>query len=465
MTIAGRHGVALSVFLLMFFSILPTTAEAASGSSPLMWANEYSGTNIESINLCSHPWAVQQTSDRGYVVAGDAVSFGITAYGECGGASHAWVFKLDSTGNMVWQRTYGGPYTSARSLEQTSDGGYVVAGLAFVGAGGSDAWVFKVDIIGNIVWQRTYGGQYDDGARSIQQTSDGGYVVAGFTSSNVSRGLAYVKGQAWVFKLDSTGNMVWQKTYGNFASSVHQTSDGGYIVVGSTVVEGFSDRPLVFKLDSFGAVVWAKTYDGGGSSIQQTSDGGYVVTGTVSTVSASGYGNSALVLKLDSSGNIVWQKTFGGSCTENGFAASVRQTLDGGYIVAGDVRPICYRLNPSYVAVIKFDSRGNVMWKRSYIVVGEPTEVQQTLDAGYVVTGWRGLGTFAFDSSAFVLKLNAVGMCCQSIEGTFTIDFVNAFVSAAATDITAVDTNATVLVPTMGVSDTSSMIINLCGTG
>jgi len=98
-------------------------------------------------------------------------------------------------------------------------------------------------------------------------------------------------------------------------------------------------------------------------------------------------------------------------------------------------------------------------------VVGEPTEVQQTLDAGYVVTGWRGLGTFAFDSSAFVLKLNAVGMCCQSIEGTFTIDFVNAFVSAAATDITAVDTNATVLVPTMGVSDTSSMIINLCGTG
>src|SRR5213083_940984 len=134
MTIAGRHGVALSVFLLMFFSILPTTAEAASGSSPLMWANEYSGTNIESINLCSHPWAVQQTSDRGYVVAGDAVSFGITAYGECGGASHAWVFK--------------------------------------------------VDIIGNIVWQRTYGGQYDDGARSIQQTSDGGYVVAGFTSSN-----------------------------------------------------------------------------------------------------------------------------------------------------------------------------------------------------------------------------------------------------------------------------------------
>ena len=232
-----RPGLAFVTFLLIALFIFPTLVQASSASNPVAWANGYFVNDVESTTFCSTAWSIIQTSDRGYVVAGDAVSFSTQGlgYGACGGASRAWVLKLDSTGGIVWQKTYGEPYNgSARAVEQTADGGYVVAGRVFLGTGNSDAWVFKLDQAGNIVWQRTFGGPFDDGARSVQQTSDGGYVVAGFTAWT---GIWYVdrfgdiQGPAWLFKLDSAGNMVWQKTYGDdyLARSVKQTSDGGFV--------------------------------------------------------------------------------------------------------------------------------------------------------------------------------------------------------------------------------------------
>ncbi len=210
------------------------------------------------------------------------------------------------------------------------------------GAGIYDVWILKLDANGNVVWQKTYGGADYDHAYSIQQTSDGGYIVAGETWSSWSFG-AERNGDAWVLKLDANGNVQWQKRYGgadsDIASFIQQTSDGGYIVAGRTDYFGAGDFDFdvwVLKLDANGNVQWQKRYGGPGwdwaSSIQQTSDGGYIVAGYTDSFGA-GYFD-VWVLKLDASGNVQWAKTYGGADYDH--ANSIQQTSDGGYIVAGE---------------------------------------------------------------------------------------------------------------------------------
>ena len=185
-----------------------------------------------------------QTTDGGYAVAGKTYSKGA-------GEKDFWVIKLDHQGNMIWDGTYGGrdgdwPY----SLIQTTDGGYAVAGLTCSkGAGEEDFWGIKLDNKGNKVWDRTYGGKGIDWAASLIQTADGGYAVAGYTSSKGAGG-----GDFWVIKLDSQGNMVWDRTYGGsdneVAYSLIQTTDSGYAVAGSTKSKGAGSNDFwVIKLD------------------------------------------------------------------------------------------------------------------------------------------------------------------------------------------------------------------------
>ncbi|MCC6026464.1 MAG: S-layer homology domain-containing protein, partial [Caldimicrobium sp.] len=247
--------------------------------------------------------SIQQTSDGGYIVAG----YTLGIYDD------VWVLKLDKDGNIQWQKTYGyHDRDAANSIQQTSDGGYIVAGWTeSFGQGKRDVWVLKLDKDGNIQWQKTYGGAEEDVANSIQQTSDGGYIVAGWTES-----FGQGKKDVWVLKLDANGNVQWQKTYGgageDVANSIQQTSDGGYIVVGWTDSFGQGKKDVwVLKLDANGNVQWQKTYGGAeedffANSIQQTSDGGYIVAGW--TNSSAYYGrykyNRVLVLKLDRNGNI-----------------------------------------------------------------------------------------------------------------------------------------------------------------
>jgi uncharacterized delta-60 repeat protein len=277
-----------------------------------------------------HPTSIQQTSDGGYIVAGYNGSFGAGYY-------DVWVLKLNGRGDVVWQKIYGGRYDDyPSSIQQTSDGGYIVAGYnGSFGAGYYDVWVLKLNGRGDVVWQKTYGGEDDDEAFSIQQTSDGGYIVAGYTQA-FGAGLD----DFWVLKLDSSGHIQWQKTYGgendDEARSIQQTSDGGYILAGRTRSFGAGlDDFWVLKLDASGDVVWQKTYGGKkwdeASSIQQTSDGGYIVAGRTRSFGA---GGDFWVLKLDASGNVQWQKTYGGEDDDEAF--SIQQTSDGGYIVAGD---------------------------------------------------------------------------------------------------------------------------------
>jgi hypothetical protein len=192
------------------------------------WARAYSGAWDDSAG------DVQQTSDGGFVVAATTGSFGA-------GGNDAWVLKLDVSGNVQWEKAYGGSSDDwVASIQQTKDGGFVMAGATqSFGADWEDFWVLKLDADGNVgpaypgTWENTYGGKGNDYAYSIQQTSDDDFVVAGSTSS-------FSKGSdLWVLKLDaSTGNIVWENFYFgasiDYAYSIQQTADGGYIVAAET---------------------------------------------------------------------------------------------------------------------------------------------------------------------------------------------------------------------------------------
>jgi hypothetical protein len=249
-----------------------------------------------------HASSVQQTSDGGYIVAGRTNSFGAGNY-------DAFLVKTDANGNLEWAKTYGGTSADfAYSVQQTSDGGYILTGYTeSFGAGGRDIFLIKTDANGNLEWAKTYGGTAWDEARSVQQTSDGGYIVAGYTRSF---GPVW-NGEFFLIKTDANGNLQWAKTYGGLgwdqASSVQQTSDGGYIVAGFTAAFGAGAYDLfLIKTDADGNVEWAKTYGGTSydvaSSVQQTSDYGYIVAGFTASFGAGFY--DAFLVKTDANGGM-----------------------------------------------------------------------------------------------------------------------------------------------------------------
>ncbi len=375
--------------------------------SAISFAKTYGGTSYD------YAYSVQQTSDGGYIVAGYTGSFGA-------GGWDIFLIKTYANGNVQWAKTYGGiDFDFAYSVQQTSDGGYIVAGdTRSFGAGYYDIFLIKTDANGNVQWAKTYGGTNDDRASSVQQTSDGGYIVAGHTFS-------FGAGSYDIFliKTDANGNVIWAKTYGgtdyDWASSVQQTSDGGYIVAGGTRSFGAGDIFLI-KTDANGNVIWAKTYGGTSAySVQQTSDGGYIVAG------ATGFGaggSDIFLIKTDANGNVIWAKTYGGISDD--YAHSVQQTSDGGYIVAGHT--FSFGVINVDIFLIKTDANGNVIWAKTYGGTSwdDASSVQQTSDGGYIVAGYiDSLG--AGDDNFFLIKTDAngnIGSCSivRSVSPTVT---------------------------------------------
>jgi hypothetical protein len=302
--------------------------------------------------------SVAQTSDGGYIILGSAMSNSIKL--------DVFLVKTDSKGNKIWQKTFGGNKDDwGESIAQTNDGGYIiVGGTSSFGAGGNDVYLVKTDAQGNILWQKTFGGKNDDAGFSIDQTSDGGYIIVGETHS-----LGKGKSDVYLVKTDAQGNILWQKTFGGKAEDegrcVAQTRDGGYILVGKTCSFGAGGCDVyLIKTDGKGNKIWEKTFGGGsddeGNSVIQTKDGGYIIVG--STLSFGAGLRDIYLIKTDSKGNKIWQKTFGGEGSEEG--ASVTQTGDGGYIIVGTTDS--FGEAEFNVYCIKTDSRGNVYWRENY---------------------------------------------------------------------------------------------------
>jgi hypothetical protein len=266
----------------------------------------------------------------------------------------------------TFAKTIGGSgWDFARSIIQSSDGGYVIAGStkSFGSSYYWDIYVVKLDSSGSVQWTKAIGGSYEDEAHSIIQSSDGGYVVAGYTTSFEADWA-----DIFVVKLDSAGNVQWAKTIGGSGSdgaySITQSSDGGYAVAGRTNRFGAGGWDFyVVKLDSSGNVQWAKTIGGSdwdeAYSIIQSSDGGYVVAGYTGSFGAGGY--DMLVVKLDSSGNVEWTKTIGGDGYDEAY--SIIQSSDGGYAVAG--RTTGFKIIGWVMYVVKMDANGNVCFSQN----------------------------------------------------------------------------------------------------
>ncbi len=308
--------------------------------------------------------AIQQTTDGGYIVAGWTSSTDGDVSGNHGGLDY-WVLKLTATGDTVWTRCYGGSGDDeAYAIQQTTDGGYIVAGysestdgdVSGNHGGYRDSWLLKLTAIGDTVWTKCYGGSGGDYANTIQQTTDGGYIMAGASYSTDGDVTGNHGGlDSWLLKLTATGDTVWTKSYGgsgvDYAWVIQQTTNDGYIVAGTSnstdgdVTGNFGDYDYwLLKLTATGDTVWTKCYGGSDDdeayAIQQTTDGGYIVAGLSNSTDGDVNGNHGVydswLLKLTATGDTVWTKCYGGSSYDRVLA--IQQTTDGGYIVAGSSR-------------------------------------------------------------------------------------------------------------------------------
>lgn len=362
------------------------------------WARLYYGDGSD------YGQSIQQTLDGGFIVAGYTNSFGA-------GSDDIWLLKLARSGAIIWQKTYGGSGTDrAYSIQQTSDGGFVVAGSSQSFSGtNTDLFVLKLGNDGSVSWQKTFGGTAFDRALTIQQTLDGGYIVAGITQSFGSG-----NNDLWVLKLGPMGDLLWEKGIGGVcsyeANSVVATTDGGYVVAGNAHSCTLANRDiLILKYDTDGDLLWRKNYGGDISeyahSIDQTSDGGYIVAGRTRSF-GSGYNTDVWVVKLDSNGDISWQKIFGGNLFDRAY--SIQQTSDGGYILAGATQS--FGAGDDDMWLIKLGSNGVMQWQKTYGGSGSDIahSIQQSSDNGYIVAG-RSTSFNEGNDAIVVLKLDNDG--------------------------------------------------------
>jgi hypothetical protein len=356
------------------------------------WSRTYGGAGSD-----TGAGDIIQTSDGGYVISGDTASFGA-------GSTDYWLIKTDADGNMEWNKTYGGPLADSESaMCQTIDGGYALAGVtSSFGAGDQDFWLVKIDAAGNMLWNKTYGGSEMDFGLAVVQTSDGGYAFAGVTMS-----FGAGERDAWLVKTDSAGNMQWNQTYGGTDQdrvySLVVTSDGGYALGGSTRSFGAGNEDYwIVKTDAAGNMQWNKTYGGTsgdtGQYLIQTAEGGYAITGYTSSYGAGG--TDFWLVKTDFNGVMQWSQTYGGAFGDNGI--HVIQTVDGGYAMIGYTSS--YGAGGTDFWLVKADSSGNAQWNRTYGGTGGDSgwSIIQTIDGGYALAG--NTASFGAGSTDFYVE-------------------------------------------------------------
>ena len=377
------------------------------------WQSTFGGSRIEQ-GRESFP-----TDDGGYIVVGGSSSTDgdVTVQN---GTYDFWVIKLDASGAIVWENSYGGTGNEkATAVEQTNDGGYIIAGESNSSNGDVannngelDYWVIKIDGGGNLQWENNFGGTKSEEARDVIQTFDGGYLVAGYTSSddvdvNSNNGSIDI----WIVKLDGGGSLQWEQNYGSTNNDggfikVKQTQDGGFAISGTnstndgdvTFNNGSIDFWLI-KTDGKGNLLWEKSYGGSGIDLSYaldlTADGGFILAGATDRVGGdvmANYGqNDFWVLKLDKDGNILWERNYGG--TSNDRVWSIKSLDDGGYVMTGSSNSndidITGNIGQIDYWVVKIDAIGDIVWEQNYGGTSNDRvyHIHQANDGGFILSG------------------------------------------------------------------------------
>ncbi len=346
-------------------------------------------------------FAISNTADGGYITIGNTYQVDNDVVANYGLYDY-WVAKLNSLGVIEWTKNYGGINSDqARKILATPDGGYILGGMSdsndmdVSGAHGEywyegiwygdyqdDYWIVKIDSIGNIEWQKTLGGNFRELLTDIKLTANGGYIITG--NSNSSSGDVTDSHQtdggldtdAWVVNLDSAGNILWQKSYGGYDgsssfASIEQTTDGGYITAGSTSAIGGDAPPLngiadlwAVKLDATGNILWSKTFGGSrgqdATTIKQLPENGYIVCGISSSADGDvtdGIDNlmTRWIIKLDDEGNLEWNKIYPGM----GGSSASEVTADGNFVVGS------MYLQDGHLMKINVAS-GEIIWEKTF---------------------------------------------------------------------------------------------------
>ncbi|MCB0524391.1 MAG: T9SS type A sorting domain-containing protein [Saprospiraceae bacterium] len=396
--------------LLIFLTYLITTFLHAQPS--IEWQKNYGGS------LYDEGTSVKPTSDGGYIIGGNTFSNDGDVFGHRGGWD-VWVLKTDQSGVLQWKKVFGGTGNDVvEHIQQTTDGGYFIVGYSESNNfdvsdnhGDFDGWVVKLDSNGSIEWQNSIGGSGWDEFWAGQQTTDGGYIVAGRSASN-DGDATYNHGQldTWVVKLDAEGEIEWQRSYGGSkednARAMIQTMDGGYLVASRTAstdgdvteLHGNTDFWLT-KLSLNGEIEWEKTLGGNHgdtpADLIQNNDGSYVITGYI----GSGTGDVSVyygildywVVKISQTGDIIWEKTLGGSGPD--WARKIIPANDGGYIVAGttysDDFDVIGNDGGEDFWVVKVSNEGELVWQKSFGGTKQESlfGICNSPDGGYILTG------------------------------------------------------------------------------
>jgi hypothetical protein len=332
---------------------------AGPAANGVTFYKTYGGQYSESV------YSVLRTSDSGYVMAGST-------------KGDSWITKVDRNGTQKWEQTYtwyGG--SDFRCVRQTKDKGFILTGSTYTNdSTGDDIYLMKCDLDGYKLWTQTFGGKYQDIGLSVDETSDGGYIIAGMSVQN-----------GILIKTDENGIQQWTKSF-TFGSSrsfscVRQAPDGGFIVTGAGWLSGNGEEVLLLKMDQAGNQLWLKSFSNSdadeGNSVECTSDGGYVIGG--------GTSKDVLVIKTDATGNKQWSQVFPLSSTIASSASAVNETKDGGFIVVGSTNYSGSGKPDGFL--IKLNKNGGRVWMKTY--GGSNADIVngggQAFDGGYFFGG------------------------------------------------------------------------------
>ncbi|MDR2353179.1 MAG: T9SS C-terminal target domain-containing protein [Deltaproteobacteria bacterium] len=353
-TIPIKLSLLIIVFVIFFGALWDSPLKATSPAPEIEWQKTFGGSFRDEVH------SFQKTSDGGFILAGMTESKDGDVTGRRGN-SDFWIVKIDRQGNLKWQKTLGGvSRDSAHSIDETSDGGFIVSGVTFSEDGdvqgkhgGDDFWIVKLNVLGNLEWQKCLGGSETDISNSIQETSDGGFITTGLSRSRDGDATENHGGfDYWIVKLDRQRNIQWQKSLGgsgnDYANNVLETADGGFIIIGA------SDSADGDVTDNHGE-------------------------------------SDAWIVKLNSQGNLEWQKSLGGSLEDS--INSIQQTSDGGFIAVGQTKSRDGDVTENHggddLWIIKMDSQGNVLWQKTYggSDYDKADSIQETSDGGFIAAG------------------------------------------------------------------------------